>query len=375
MATKKRLAVFLDGTWNEPETADGKHHSTNILKMMRALRRVGDDGVPQVVYYLKGVGTNGRKVRRLSDGATGAGLDANIHMAYQWVANNFEPGADDLYIFGFSRGAYTARSLAGLIGAVGLMTKREVGELPQAFDYYRCKPELRKGHPYHQKRDPAVRHFPAIRCVGVFDTVGALGIPETALIAKLRRRARDLGLPVGKRPEEFHDVMLGTAIENAFHAMAVDERRKFFEPTIWEKPVQWGGRLVQRWFAGSHSNVGGGYPETGLSDVTLKWMIDRASECGLLFDPVSVGEFIGASSMHKGVLVDSSQEGIWGAISRLAPGTRRHRAVREDIAHEMKIDRSVFLRHVELRSLYEPFHVADFAMLFKEYLDGPDVSD
>lgn len=298
----KRLAVFLDGTWNAPESEGRTVYATNVLRLMRALLPTGANGVPQVVYYDRGVGTSGVLDRALG-GAFGKGLSENVQDAYRWIANNFDwtgydgEGVDPadpahprdrLFLFGFSRGAYTARSLAGLIGCVGLMRRTEIGSLPEAYAYYRTKPEQRAGHAYHATA--TARPKPVIDCIGVWDTVGALGIPLT-------------GFNQLNAKYQFHDVKIGGNVLNAFHALAIDERRKPFRPAIWDKPEGWPGRLEQAWFVGAHSNVGGGYEDHHLADITLDWMICRAEEAGLEFDedavrpcrePVTPGRHLGA---------------------------------------------------------------------------------
>lgn len=283
----KRLAVFLDGTWNEPESEGRKGYATNVLRMMRALSPTGRGGVPQVVYYDRGVGTSGG-LDRLLGGAFGRGLSENVQEAYRWIANNFDWSGyderagdlndpafprDQIYLFGFSRGAYTARSLGGLIGCVGLMRRSEIASLPDAYAYYRTKPKERESHPYHAVASK--RPKPFIDCIGVWDTVGSLGVP-LSILNRLNAK------------HQFHDVKIGGRVLNAFQALAIDERRKPFKPAIWEKPPGWQGRLEQMWFVGAHSNVGGGYVDYHLADLTLDWMIRRVEEAGLEFDDPAV---------------------------------------------------------------------------------------
>jgi uncharacterized protein (DUF2235 family) len=265
----KNIVICCDGTWNTADQqANGTACPTNVIKIARSVLPVRADGTPQIVFYLQGVGTQ-RGLDRLFGGAFGIGLSRNIQEAYRFIVHNLEEG-DRLYVFGFSRGAYTARSLCGLIRKAGILKKQESERVPEAYDLYR-RPDV------HPKDPPAVRFREqyareiAIDFLGVWDTVGALGIP-----GRLRRLAA--------RRHEFHDVLLSRVVRNAFHALAIDEHRAPFQPALWDDKRRPGQRVEQVWFAGAHSNVGGGYPEAGLADEAFTWMVQRAMECGLAFD-------------------------------------------------------------------------------------------
>jgi hypothetical protein len=267
----KRLVICCDGTWNRPDAK----HVTNIEKIARTvqtdLARTG--GVQQLVLYLSGVGGAGYHTDRLLGGAFGLGLFHNVLAGYRFLSLNYEPG-DEIYVFGFSRGAYTARSLAGMVSKVGLLTRRALVQekLPEAVERYKgVDPEGgKKGASNEEfKRDFCHPDTP-IHFIGVFDTVGALGVPGA-----LRRR------------HQFHDVKLGPAVRNARQALAVDERRMKFEPCLWDAVDEScceDPRVKQVWFEGCHSDVGGGYQDTGLSDTALLWMVSEANEKGLAFD-------------------------------------------------------------------------------------------
>jgi hypothetical protein len=267
----KRLVICCDGTWNRPDA----EHVTNIEKIARTVQTdlARTDGVQQLVLYLSGVGGAGYHTDRLLGGAFGLGLFQNVLAGYRFLALNYEPG-DEIYVFGFSRGAYTARSLAGMIGKVGLLTRRALVQekLPEAVHRYKgTDPEGgRKGSSNAEfKRDFCHPDTP-IHFVGVFDTVGALGVPGA-----LRRR------------HQFHDVKLGTAVRNARQALAADEKRMKFEPCLWDAVDEScceDPRVKQVWFEGAHSDVGGGYKESGLSDTALLWMVSEANAVGLAFD-------------------------------------------------------------------------------------------
>lgn len=310
----KRLVVCLDGTWNAPDNGDAP---TNVVKIMRAVRPSATDAqggtVNQVVFYDPGVGTGG-PIDKFTGGALGLGLDVNVRDGYRFLANNYEPG-DEIYLFGFSRGAFTARSLAGFIGRVGLASKARLGTLKVLWDYYRaCKPG-QPAPPEPAKVTEALQfghRDVRIRCVGVWDTVGALGVPGEALKGFNRKQF------------QFHDVTLGQKIDVALHAVAIDEKRGPFAPTLWEPHSQGlgPGQVVEQvWFAGVHSNVGGSYADSGLSDLALEWMIRRvAATTELAFDPAFVAEQVSRTANIRGKLYESRTKLY--TVSKMAPFIR-----------------------------------------------------
>lgn len=264
----KRIVICADGTWNRPEKDLKKDHPTNVLKLARAIKPVDSQSTHQQVFYDWGVGSY---YDPLIGGATGRGINKNILDNYRYIVQNYAPG-DQLFLFGFSRGAYTIRSLCGLINNCGIVKRADARLLQAAFDHYK-KP----GKAYHPDGEKSLE-FRAqhahpnrkITFVGVWDTVGALGIPFSFM-----------GLL--NKKDEFYDTKIGPNIHTARHAMAIDELRSDFEPTIWqERP---GMDLKQVWFSGVHSNIGGSYPpdKNGglLSDIPLQWMIKEAKAAGL----------------------------------------------------------------------------------------------
>lgn len=281
----KRLIVCCDGTWNTPDQEqDGVPIPTNVVRIYNAIKSVGDDGTEQRKYYHPGVGSEGNWWEKLAGGSGGVGLDQNIQSAYKWLGENFETG-DHIFLFGFSRGAYTVRSLAGMISACGLLRLAELKEktawhrVETAFtDCYRIPIKKRttnwsKNWAVHSgdDEDEEVGVF----FLGVWDTVGALGIPDNLAL---------LNLFDPDRKHNFHDTRLTKKVVHAYHAIALDEWRASFTPTLWAD-VKNREKVHQVWFPGCHSDVGGGYLETGLSDGALKWMIDSVSrdEIGLEF--------------------------------------------------------------------------------------------
>jgi uncharacterized protein (DUF2235 family) len=267
----KRLVMCCDGTWN---TADQKC-PTNVTKVALAVAPDDGKGVQQRVFYHDGVGSS--RSERLTGGAFGFGLSRNVRDTYRFIVENYEPG-DELFFLGFSRGAFTARSTAGLVRNSGVLRRENAGRIGEAYALYRSRdPETRPRGTAATLFRRSFSYEPAITFIGVWDTVGAYGIPLNGLrwVNAFNRRWK------------FHDTALSSTVHAAFQALAIDEQRGPFVPAVWSQvddapPSQ---EVEQTWFAGVHSDVGGGYPETQLSDVTLRWMVERATAHGLVFAP------------------------------------------------------------------------------------------
>lgn len=277
MSPNKRIITCSDGTWNKPNTVEnGKRVQTNVQKIFDRICNRGSDGVLQIRYYDQGVGAAGSKLKRIIDGASGQGIDDNIIDAYKFIVWNYEPG-DEIYLFGFSRGAYTARSLGGLMRKAGIIKKNDLNLITDAYDLYRDKKVAPRDKKAVDFRNLNSHEVTKIKLIGVWDTVGALGIPVRSFQW------------INKEKYSFHDPALSSIVQFAYHALAVDERRSNFEPTMWtlsgNKSSEFEQVLEQRWFAGVHSNVGGGYPNEGLSNIALRWMMDKAEKTGLCFEP------------------------------------------------------------------------------------------
>lgn len=277
----KRLIVCSDGTWNTPDQKTNEGYCpTNVIKFARALKPSASDGIPQVVFYDKGVGT-GNWLDRILGGATGRGLLKNVEDAYRFLIHNYEEG-DEIFLFGFSRGAYTARSTAGLIRNCGMLKKQFADKIPEAVQIYKDRSD--KNHPNADAPRKFRKDFSRevkIKCIGVWDTVGALGIPFS-----------ELRMLFSGKKYQFHDVQLSSIIENAFHALAVDEKRKPFKATLWDTDKPKNINIEQKWFPGVHSNVGGGYPDSGVADVTFLWMKEKAESCGLEFKEEYINNYV-----------------------------------------------------------------------------------
>ena len=265
----KRLVICYDGTWNNPEdTKQGEGEAiTNVVKMARAIRPKDADRVEQVVFYDWGIGTGGFW-DALTGGAIGDGIDKNIQDGYRYLVHNFVQG-DELFLFGFSRGAYTARSLVGLVRNCGILKKAHADRIVAAYEEYRSpnRPDTQRAQKFREKFSREVN----VKFLGVWDTVGALGVPFSILKG------------FNNKKYSFHDVKISSIVKYAYHALAIDERRGAFSPTLWETEED-RKNTAQVWFPGVHSDVGGGYAEAGLSMVAMDWMVDKAKQCDLSFD-------------------------------------------------------------------------------------------
>ena len=273
---ERNLIICTDGTWNTPDQTDrGRVVPSNVVKICRATAGLTSSNVEQIVYYDTGVGTGGF-ADRITGGMFGTGFSDNVIQAYRALGNAFRPD-DKIFLFGFSRGAYTARSLAGLIGLCGIpLAGSDDTAIDRAYQIYKSRPGSRRDADAveHMKSDSHKSDngepINKIHFIGVWDTVGALGVPHDRLNF------------IGRNKHEFHDPTLGAHIANAFHAMALEEKRKPFAPTLWvQKNANELQNVEQMWFTGVHSNVGGGYVDSGLSDRALLWMCLKARDAGM----------------------------------------------------------------------------------------------
>jgi uncharacterized protein (DUF2235 family) len=321
----KNIVLCLDGTWNGPGSKDqrGNLTPTNVQKLFEALAGSAPlapsdqekeftqaasagavDG--QVGKYIYGIGVSTNLLARAVEGAVGLGLVARVVRGYTYLSRAYEPG-DRIYILGFSRGAYTARALAGLVTRQGLLDwnamKLDAGSAQSysaglaAWQQYKKAIYKDDGSVLHSLAGvvsdfqdlfqlglhpaPQLRYTAAVGivAVGVWDTVGALGIPDLA--------ERD-GSAVRLDAFQFCDSVLNANVAHGFHAVAIDERRIDFTPTLWEPR----DGVVQVLFAGAHDDVGGGNPsaDSGLANVTLAWMARQAASVGVEFARMPVGD-------------------------------------------------------------------------------------
>jgi hypothetical protein len=305
----KKLVVCCDGTWNSPSQEEYELPApTNVLRIYNALATFDDSNVEQRKYYHPGVGTEGGFFSKTAGGLYGYGLSQNIMSAYAWLARHYELD-DKIYIFGFSRGAFTARSLGGMLAHCGILDLRDTSDpfnenapkpsdtwalVEEAFDAYR---NPSKEGIWETSRTRSAPPKVRIQFIGVWETVGALGIPDDKEIFNLLDRPKNW---------LFHDTELSDETCYARHALAMDEMRSSFTPTLWTKngevlhnqlPLAGSGdvaRVRQIYFPGVHSDVGGGYYECGLANGALLWMIEEVrnlpKNSGLAFVPAMVDQ-------------------------------------------------------------------------------------
>jgi uncharacterized protein (DUF2235 family) len=326
----KRIVVLVDGTWNE----EGIGEDTNVAsldpinaKVLPVIKPYASDGTQQKVYYHKGVGAEPDFLKRILGGSIGLGLKRIVQDAYEFIVQSFASG-DEIYIFGFSRGAYAARALAGLIGASGIHRTPSSKGFTTAWKHYRVKPAIRNAPTIAGAADRAaiekheallarnaIHEQKSIKCVAVWDTVGSYGVPAGFGLAALARYISLIFLG-------FHDTSFGEHISVGLHGVAIDERRRPFVPTFWtiQKGKRPNGHVEQTWFAGVHCNVGGGYPDSGLSDVALIWMIARVQALtGLEFDTANVKATTTGANLD-GEIYDSSKGWF---VDKVFPYSRR----------------------------------------------------
>lgn len=346
----KRLIVCCDGTWQKLNS----EYPTNVVKITQAIKPVAENGnIQQVVFYDEGVGT-GDVLDGLFGGAFGWGIDQNIQDAYRFLSLNYQHG-DEIYLYGFSRGAYTVRSLGGLIKCCGLLERNKIRLAGKAYALYRdekIKPsddeakDFRREHSHcHGNQDNIT-----IKLLGCWDTVGALGIPDQIPFLNADRLIN--------QKYQFHDTVLSSIIENARHAVSIDEQRKVFDVTIMERnPDNPKQSLKQMWFPGTHGCVGGGEEKNrGLSDITLLWMITESQALGIEFD---LSKILTGLKPNPKIPFDQKVEGIFKQTGV------HFRRIDEELEN---IHPSVRQRWLDLGEYYRPINLA----MHQKYLNDPD---
>ena len=359
--TKKRIVILCDGTWNRTDTKD----PTNVVKTAQAMLPFDPEGVPQIPIYVRGVGSaehsNGlsRFVDRTLGGALGWGLMQNMVEAYRQLVFLYEPG-DEVYIFGFSRGAYTARTLTGLIRSSGIVSRDNLDLVPKAVARYRKRgddtliPSSDDSHAFrakelkskvatstgelHWRTKTRVTQVPLfqVQFLGVWDTVGALGVPARFEILS----------KIFNRKYLFHDTKLSSMVLSARHAVAIDEHRAAFLPTVWGniEKLNTDTKLSDRpfreeYFAGDHGSVGGGGDIVGLSNIALTWILEGAQARGLAFDTGRLDALKTESDPINTSLTNFSEKrtGIGNLITRIGPINRPGPADVQDVHRSAKL--------------------------------------
>jgi uncharacterized protein (DUF2235 family) len=385
-AQRRRLVICLDGTWNNTyslkKRTDGHavYKPTNVLKLARAVLPCDTiDGREQIVSYDVGVGalavypgTSNRllaQVDKSLGGVWGAGFEANIDRVLAFLVLNYRLG-DEVFIFGFSRGAATAQALTRFIDwSGGLPVKRDAYYLPRLFVEYlashgrepRAKVIDRINTDRASEKLPALEPFQPVNVVllGVWDTVMALGSPVNDSLAQSFR------FHVGAEP--------AACVRHARQALAIDEARADFRPEVWQNCDSATQTLEQRWFAGVHSNVGGGYVDDGLANVALHWMVDEAAAHGLAFDTAFLKKYI-AYAMDRLYRSESMGYRAADALRRRSGDGRRplnrdppsaHTTLHRSVIWRMQADPTKRrlngrLEHPDLRRRYRPRNVIRF---------------
>jgi uncharacterized protein (DUF2235 family) len=276
----KNIILCADGTWNTPQGAGLTAGGTNVWKLYCAL----PDTPAQLKYYDSGVGTDGSAIDHLNGGTMGDGLFQKVQDCYSFLSHVYDPG-DKIYLFGFSRGAYTARSAGGMIAAFGVPSRNlSNATTPEIFAAYRESDKTKRAALKQSLKDSYGLEPVTIAMMGVWDTVGALGIPVSLFHA------------FNEKKYGFLDTTLSDCIEHAYHAVSIDERRSQFAPTLWTNPDGSpranDARCEQVWFPGVHCDVGGSYADSELADITLAWMMNKAKERGLEFLPDAEAKYL-----------------------------------------------------------------------------------
>jgi len=260
----RNLVFVCDGTLSSIAAGE----ETNAGRLYRLLE---EQGVTSDQFIRYDPGVQGKGWRKWLNAASGIGVNLSICRGYDFLSSHYRPG-DRIYLFGYSRGAYAVRSLAGMIGQVGLLRRGYASQryVRLAFRFYEAN-----------SNSPARQAFSRYRChdgvkiemLGVWDTVKSLGLPYP-LLNRLAPMAT-----------EFHDDRLGPHIRHGYHALGIDEDRTSFRPILWNRSADWQGRLEQTWFPGAHGDVGGEVRTVPaarpLANLSLNWMLRRAARCGL----------------------------------------------------------------------------------------------
>jgi uncharacterized protein (DUF2235 family) len=360
MAELKRIALFLDGTWNTV------NDNTNVWR----LKSLCTQSAAQKVYYSVGVGT--QRGEKVSGGAFGIGINEEVTSAYEWLSENYEQDAK-IFIFGFSRGAFTARSLAGFISKCGLLKPGSPLSMKQLYERYRkgtATSILTLQHIVQglSLEDQWLKKYSLpvpVWLQGVWDTVGTLGVPLPCVPN------------VSRHDFDFLETDLHINQTHAYHALAIDEHREAFKPTLWQKvtpkaPAAAGGpaprdfaQVEQRWFVGAHANVGGGYPNDLIAQAPLKWLMGKAIQHDLEFkSTVDLDDGVNTCPIHN-----SLAEMAHGIYEVLTFGKHYYRPIgRAPVESDSStvtvinesIDASVFARWKAV-SDYRPPNLKDWA--------------
>jgi hypothetical protein len=322
------IILLSDGTGNSA----AQLHKTNVWRVYRSLDLSSDD---QLAEYDDGVGTSSLRPLKLIGGGFGVGLARNVRHLYAFLSRNYRDSGEKVFAFGFSRGAYTIRMVIGLVRNQGLVDpelpeqpfQREVLRRWDAFRRERFRILRRKPSPQPARREVEKQGLvPEFEFVGLWDTVGAYGLPIDEL-----QHAIDLYI----YPFSFSDRHLSSIVKCAYHALSLDDERRTFHPILWDESDPGERKRIQQvWFPGVHSNVGGGYPKDGLAYVSLEWMVTKANKLGLRFLDADLSEIKQQADAHDEIY--NSRAGL-GGYYRYAP--RPVTTLSHDTLNGVTIDR------------------------------------
>lgn len=301
----KNIILCSDGTGNK-----NVETNTNVFQIYNSVDLESND---QITYYDNGVGTGSNKYIKGLTGATGLGFKRNITEMYGFLAQHYEPG-DKIYLFGFSRGAATVRAMAGMIQTVGLIDcSIDECQTNGFFDDLKFEYQLHLAMKAYQSGGHVAEDFKKaktlgvvdIEFIGVWDTVSALGFPQdTSWLVRVVSTALDWTSD-WIFPHHFFNYQLDKNVQNVYHALAIDDDRKTFHPKVWNEVREDRPKNIEQvWFAGVHSNIGGGYPRSELSNVTLSWMLTKAENCGLRFKADTLSDARAAENVN-GILYNA----------------------------------------------------------------------
>ena len=354
----KRIIICFDGTWNKIDA----EQPTNVLMMATGITPISEQGVSQMIYYDEGVGTFGGWVRRRVDGMFGFGVLKNLQEAYRFLMFNYDP-QDEVYVFGFSRGAFTARSFVGLVRSIGIIQRDNIKQVTEGIGLYKKglafnDPKLLKFRADNSRHISTCGEDEEHRCtladyskgsslpfkfryVGLWDTVESIGTAKIIWSAFRKRTSKNYV----DRDHRFHDHKLNGMITAGRHAVALDERRQHFHSEPWGDIKKLNKRLgfdetdpkrpIQEvFFPGNHGSVGGGGNIRGLSDGAFAWVVEGAKETGLKLDTSPTSSVFSVFPNYQDSLRNSTKPPKKFSLMNMLAQTRSHRPTGIHDVHE-----------------------------------------
>ena len=317
----KNIVVFSDGTGQD----GGTRHNTNVYKLFNLIL---DRSRRQVSFYDRGLGTGWRKA---TGNIVGRGFSKNVRQCYEFIFRNFEDD-DKIFLFGFSRGAATVRSLTGFIHLFGILPRSRGRLIKKAWKIYKITNKKKREAKAAKFIEVNHTMWANVQFLGVWDTVAALGLPNDWIDKILNWIV----------PHGFHDFSLSESVIHACHALAIDDARKTFHPVLFDPNLKKKDQtLKQVWFMGMHTDVGGGYMGKELSDIVLEWMVQHATQHGLHFFDTDEREEPECRPNPDGLMHNSRKE-LWKRL--IFPAKQREwdqETYGKPIIHESVIQRTV----------------------------------